>query len=111
MKSTAKLAATLAFGFICSLANAQDADIVVFIEDLTLPSHSPASNFTVITESDIAEGGYSSIIDVLERNSSFRASTDSLFNLSEYPAINQQAQFLYVPLLCQHLREIPQHKK
>jgi len=55
MKSTAKLAATLAFGFICSLANAQDADIVVFIEDLTLPSHSPASNFTVITESDIAE--------------------------------------------------------
>ena len=77
MKSTAKLAATLAFGFICSLANAQDADIVVFIEDLTLPSHSPASNFTVITESDIAEGGYSSIIDVLERNSSFRASTDS----------------------------------
>jgi len=42
-----------------------------------LPIHPSASNFTLITESDIAEGGYSSIIDVLERNSNFRASTDS----------------------------------
>ena len=77
MKATVGLAATLAFGFICSWAKAQDADIVITIEDLTLPSQSSASNFTVITESDIAEYGYSSIIDVLERNSSFRASTDS----------------------------------
>ena len=77
MKSTVQLAASLVFSVVCSWANAQDADIIITIDDLTLPIHPSASNFTLITESDISEGGYSSIIDVLERNSSFRASTDS----------------------------------
>ena len=70
MKSTVQLAAILVFSFVCSWANAQDADIIITIDDLTLPIRPTASNFTLITESDIAEGGYSSIIDVLERNSS-----------------------------------------
>ena len=80
MKSTVRLAPVLAFAFGCSWANAEDAedaDIIIAIEDLTLPSYLSGSNVTVITESDIAGGGYSSISDVLERNSSFRASTDS----------------------------------
>ena len=58
-------------------AVANNADITVEIEDLTEPSYRVPINAVTITAAEISSGGYTSITEVLERNSNFRASTDS----------------------------------
>ena len=63
--------------FFSGTAFSNTADITVEIEDLTEPSYRVPISAITITAAEISAGGYNSIVEVLERNSNFRASTDS----------------------------------
>jgi iron complex outermembrane recepter protein len=73
---------TMAFAIASAWAFANDlstenADLIIEISDLTTPNYNLPASTRVISEANIIQGGFSSIVEVLESYSSFRASTDS----------------------------------
>ena len=74
------IAVALATAPIWSHANEpalDNADITVKINDLTEPNYTLPTTTIVISEAEIIQGGFASIVELLESYSSFRASTDS----------------------------------